>query len=323
MALQHFPGHYDEQMFQALDYAIYEARRNNVRLILCLLNNLNAFGGKDQYVRWAQEAGFRVNTSSDAFFSFDVIRGYFKNYVDTIVTRKNSYSGVKYSDEPAIFAWELMNEPRCVHKSCAPILQDWIIDMSSHIKSIDKKHLVTIGLEGFYGSGRTERLGVNPGEWAASFGSDFVHNSADDHIDFGSVHAYPDSWIPEASLQDKVNYLSSWVDSHVNDSQNILKKPVLFLEFGSNLHVKKNGTYERDVLLKVVYDKIYESAKKGQAGAGALLWQLMVGGMEKYHDEFSLVAWDHPSTYKLVVQQSCRLLRLFQRKKNIGKPCSE
>lgn len=60
---------------------IYEARRNNVRLILSLLNNLNAFGGKDQYVRWAQEAGFNVTTSSDAFFSFDVIRGYFKDYI--------------------------------------------------------------------------------------------------------------------------------------------------------------------------------------------------------------------------------------------------
>ncbi|XP_008798844.1 mannan endo-1,4-beta-mannosidase 6-like [Phoenix dactylifera] len=322
-ALQLFPGHYDEQMFQALDYAIYEARRNGVRLILCLLNNLNAFGGKDQYVRWAQEAGFNVNTSSDAFFSFDVIRGYFKTFIDVMLTRRNTYSGVRYCDEPAIFAWELMNEPRCVFKSSAPILQDWIVDMSSHIKSIDKKHLVTIGLEGFYESGRTERLGVNPGEWAATFGSDFVKNSADEHIDFSSVHAYPDSWMPMASLEEKIKYLSSWVDSHVNDSQNILKKPVLFLEFGSNLHVKRNGTYERDVQLKVIYDKVYESAKKGEAGAGVLLWQLMAGGMGEYLDDFSLVAWDHPSTYKLIVQQSCRLLRLSQRKKNIGKPCSK
>ncbi|XP_038972768.1 mannan endo-1,4-beta-mannosidase 6-like [Phoenix dactylifera] len=322
-ALQLFPGHYDEQMFQALDYVIYEARRNNVRLILCLLNNLNAFGGKDQYVRWAQEAGFNVTTSSDAFFSFDVIRGYFKDYIKAIVTRRNSYSGVRYYDEPAIFAWELMNEPRCVSKSSAPILQDWIIDMSSHIKSLDKKHLVTIGLEGFYGPGRTERLNANPGEWAATFGSDFLQNSADEHIDFASVHAYPDSWIPRASLEEKVKYLSSWVDSHVNDSQNILKKPVLFLEFGSNLHAKKNGTYERDVLLNVVYDKVYESAKKGQAGAGALIWQLMVEGMQKYHDEFSLVAWENPSTYESIVQQSCRLLRLFRGKKKIREPCSE
>ncbi|XP_073098714.1 mannan endo-1,4-beta-mannosidase 6 isoform X2 [Elaeis guineensis] len=277
----------------------------------------------DQYVRWAQEAGFNVTTSSDAFFSFDVIRGYFKDYIKAIVTRRNSYSGVRYYDEPAIFAWELMNEPRCVSKSSAPILQDWIIDMSSHIKSLDKKHLVTIGLEGFYGPGRTERLRVNPGEWAATFGSDFLQNSADEHIDFASVHAYPDSWIPRASLEEKVKYLSSWVDSHVNDSQNVLKKPVLFLEFGSNLRAKKNGTYEKNVLLNVVYDKVYESAKKGQAGAGALIWQLMVEGMQNYRDEFSLIAWENPSTYKLIVQQSCRLLRLFQRLKKISKPCSD
>ena len=39
------------------------------------------------------------------------------------MTRKNSISGVKYSEEPAIFAWELMNEPRCESSSSAPILQ--------------------------------------------------------------------------------------------------------------------------------------------------------------------------------------------------------
>lgn len=39
------------------------------------------------------------------------------------MTRKNSLSGVKYSEEPAIFGWELMNEPRCASSSSAPILQ--------------------------------------------------------------------------------------------------------------------------------------------------------------------------------------------------------
>jgi endo-1,4-beta-mannosidase len=63
-----------------------------------------------------------------------------------------------------------------------------------YVKSLDMKHLVTVGIEGFYGPGRSERLGVNPGDWAASLCSDFIQNSAVKDIDFASVHAYPDTW---------------------------------------------------------------------------------------------------------------------------------
>lgn len=73
--------------------------------------------------------------------------------------------------------------------------------MASYIKNLDQKHLVTVGLEGFYGRGRTERLGANPGEWASTLGSDFIQNSADEKIDFASVHAYPDSWLVSKLLR--------------------------------------------------------------------------------------------------------------------------
>lgn len=50
-------------------------------MILSLVNNLNAYGGKDQYVRWAaEESGINV-TSSDSFFSDPVIKGFYKAYV--------------------------------------------------------------------------------------------------------------------------------------------------------------------------------------------------------------------------------------------------
>ncbi|KAK2992241.1 hypothetical protein RJ640_005728 [Escallonia rubra] len=319
-SLQVSPGVFNERVFRGLDYVVVEARRRGIRLILSLVNNLSAFGGKAQYVKWAQQAGINVSSSTDSFFSHPIMKEYYKSYVKAILTRKNSLSGVKYAEEPAIFAWELMNEPRCKSNTSAPALQAWIMEMAEFIKSLDQKHLVTVGLEGFYGLTSNASSGVNPGDWAAALGSDFIQNSASDNIDFASVHAYPHSWdgvvvdlashrcfrIPHADLETKITYLSHWVDTHIKDAENVLKKPVLFTEVGSPLRIKQ-GFQERDIMLKTVYDKIYKSARRSEAGAGALIWQLLVEGTEQYSDQYSLVAWKHPSTYQLIIEQSCRL----------------
>lgn len=125
--------------------------------------------------------------------------------------------------------------------------------------------------------------------------------------------------IPQANLEEKVLYLSNWVDSHINDSEHILKKPVLFSEVGSRSISKQNGTHERDILLKIVYDKIYESAKSRGAGSGALIWQLTIEQMQRFRDDFSLVARSNPPTYKLIKHQSCRLQLLFRNESAMGK----
>ncbi|XP_011001008.1 PREDICTED: mannan endo-1,4-beta-mannosidase 5-like isoform X2 [Populus euphratica] len=162
---------------QGLDYVIVEARSNRIRLILSLVNNLVAFGGKTQYVKWAKEAGVNVSSSDDSFFSNPVIKDYFKAYIKAVVKRKNSLSGVRYSEELAIF-----------------------------------------------------RLGA-----------------------------------------------------HVSDGDIAPRKPVLFTEVGSSRHVDEKGVFDRDVLSKTVYDKIYESVKKRRAGA--FIWQLLAEGVDGYTDK--------------------------------------
>lgn len=73
-------------------------------------------------------------------------------------------------------------------------LQDWIEDMATFVKSMDKNHLLTVGLEGFYGPTTPGKLSLNPGEWASEVGTDFIRNFKIPNIDFASVHVYPDHW---------------------------------------------------------------------------------------------------------------------------------
>ena len=64
-----------------MDYVIAEAREVGIRLMLSLVNNLDAYGGKTQYVKWAWTEGVGLSPSNDSFFYDPSIRIYFKNYV--------------------------------------------------------------------------------------------------------------------------------------------------------------------------------------------------------------------------------------------------
>ncbi|KAI3667169.1 hypothetical protein L6452_42218 [Arctium lappa] len=100
----------------------------------------------------ARDHGGQYLNSDDEIFSNVVVKGYYKNHVKSVLTRCNSIMGVAYKDDPTIFAWELMNEPRCQSDLSGKLLQEWIVEMAAEIKSIDKNHLLEIGLEGVPGS---------------------------------------------------------------------------------------------------------------------------------------------------------------------------
>ena len=71
------------------------------------------------------------------------------------------------------------------------VLQNWVTEMAAHVKSIDRNHLLEIGLEGFYGGSKSERNQINPGY---QVGTDFLSNNQIPGIDFATIHLYPDQW---------------------------------------------------------------------------------------------------------------------------------
>ncbi|KAI5078292.1 hypothetical protein GOP47_0005963 [Adiantum capillus-veneris] len=314
-ALQLSPGVYDESSFKALDFVLNEASRNGIRVILSLVDNYPNMGGKAQYVQWARNAGVSLSSGSDdEFFTNPTIKSYYKNYIKDVITRVNTLTGVAYKDDPTIFAWELMNEPRCPSDASGDTLYYWIEEMSSYVKSIDGNHMVEAGLEGFYGPWSKDKQNVNPAGINLGTGTDYIRFSQISSVDFTTVHSYPDIWLAGQSFSDQMEFFTAWVSAHISDGYAV-KKPLLFAEFGlSKLSQGSDVDEHRVSLFSALYAAIYSSATSGGPAAGALVWQLCsqaVEGRVATDGYGVLLSPDSPTT-SLISLQSQKLTALNQ-----------
>ncbi|KDP28371.1 hypothetical protein JCGZ_14142 [Jatropha curcas] len=298
--LQISPGSYNEVTFKGLDFVISEAGKHGMYVILSLVNNFKEYGGKAQYVEWARQRGQQLS-SDDDFYTNPTVKAYYKNHIKAVLTRVNSITGVTYKDDPTIFAWELMNEPRSSNSSGTQI-QDWVKEMAAHVKSIDSYHLLEIGLEGFYGDSR--KL-FNPGNYLV--GTDFISNNQVPGIDFATIHLYPETWLPNSSEEEQAAFVDKWIKAHIQDSNIVLKKPLIIGEFGKSSKYPGFSLSKRDSYFGVIYSAIYNSAKSGGPFCGGIFWQLMVQGMESWGDGYQVVLEESPSTASVIAQQSRKL----------------
>lgn len=116
-----------------LDYVVKTAEKYNIKLIPVFENHWHD----------CTEAGVKTTDwyASGYKNPYGTYKLSLKEYIDIIVLR--------YKDNPTIFAWEIINEPRDVSEE---VLRDFAQDVSGHIKSIDKNHLVSIGMVGSHTS---------------------------------------------------------------------------------------------------------------------------------------------------------------------------
>ncbi len=280
---------------ERLDYVIAAARRAGQKLILPLTNNWSDFGGIDQYVRW------RGADHHDDFYTDPVIRGWYRDYLTHLLNRTNTITGVRYADDPTIMTWELGNEPRCKGSGiypqsadCTPAtLTAWADEMSKHIKSIDRNHLVSVGDEGFFCDG------PDAGDWINNCGEgvDTVALAKLPAIDVMSYHLYPDGWGNRTA-----RWGADWITRHNREAKRI-GKPAMLGEFGWKDKATRNPVYQQwtDTVIRT-------------GGAGFLYWILSGiqddGKLYPDYDGFTVYC---PSPVCTTIGNAAREIRSGQR----------
>ncbi|HET9914614.1 MAG TPA: hypothetical protein VFQ13_22155, partial [Anaerolineales bacterium] len=198
---------------ERLDYVVYRAGQLGLKLVIPFVNNWNDFGGMDQYVRWRDISTPDDQTwYHDSFYTDQVIKQWYKNWIAHLLSRVNTYTGIAYKDDPAVMTWELGNEPRCLSAgaygrsdNCTiQTLIDWADEMSTYVKSIDHNHLVSVGDEGFYCVPGAAHWTENCGE-----GVDTIAFTRLPNIDVMSAHLYPDWWGTDAA------WGTEWIKRHI------------------------------------------------------------------------------------------------------------
>ncbi|KAG9953375.1 endo-1,4-beta-mannosidase, partial [Aureobasidium melanogenum] len=222
---------------QRLDYVVKSAEAHGIKLIINFVNNWTDYGGMAAYFSYA---GI---TSNAQWYNSTKAQTQYQKYIKAVVSR--------YINSPAIFAWELANEPRCTGCELTT-LKTWVVNTSGYIKSIDAKHMVTTGEEGF---------GPIPGDdgsypyQLSAAGSNFTANCEVATIDFCTYHLYPESW----SVAPTLEWGTQYIELHAK-ACSAVGKPCLLEEFGASNNCTIESSWQATAL------------KAGGTGAD-LFWQ--------------------------------------------------
>jgi mannan endo-1,4-beta-mannosidase len=149
----------------------------------------------------------------------------FFNHLRAIVGRTNSITGKPYREDPAIFSWQIGNEPRCFSDEEA--VRDgfigWLTESARIIKELDPNHMVSTGNEGLFGCEQDpsllERVNTIPG------------------IDYITIHIWPYNWEwvhadrLEEELPDAIGKTEAYLQLHDQLGKR-LRMPVVCEEFG-------------------------------------------------------------------------------------------
>ena len=267
-ALMDAPGVYDQAVLDGLDYLLSQMSQRGMKAVMVLNNYWQWSGGMGQYVSWHEKSPIPYPGNYGNFMAYVAkfyacaeCQTWYRDHIQMVINRTNSYTGLKYRDDPTIFAWELANEPRRY-----PIA--WINDTADYIKSLDPNHMVTTGSEG-----------TPPGE-----SQNFILTHQAASIDYATIHIWPGNWgwyDPNSpSTYDTAERLSiNYFQSHAVMAAS-LGKPLVLEEFGlardweplHDIYNPNSSTINRDRFYTAMFLQVTSAIAMGEPLAGAAFW---------------------------------------------------
>ena len=254
-ALMDAPGQYNEVVFQGLDICLDEMSKRGMRATMTLNNEWQWSGGFAQYVSWAQNntlipypsswnlsappqretpgtgwGNYTIGEPYDTFTDYaaqmltsPLAETWYKNHIATVLHRRNTINNRTYNQDPTIMTWQLANEPQPVdlsYQDPSDPLFAWVWRISSYIRTLAPKQLISVGLESKQGE--------------AYFKA--VHNFPT--VDYATSHCWVQNWgvydmynSSAANLQTAQEFATEFVANTSRWAADI-GKPIFLEEFG-------------------------------------------------------------------------------------------
>jgi mannan endo-1,4-beta-mannosidase len=267
--------------------------------VLYINNAWEWSGGFGQYLEWAGE-GAPLSTvdavwseycaRNSQFVMNEQAKSMFAENVKNIVSRVNTVTGKPYSEDPAIFSWQICNEPRffVAKDEIREDFVQWLYETAALIKSLDPNHMVSSGSEGSFGCETEMDTFIR------------VHECPD--IDYLTMHIWPLnwSWVTKdtlaENLQNAIDNTNDYIDQHIAAADSI-GKPLVLEEFGfprdGFVFTKGSPTTLRDAFYTNAFERLLASKNEGGKFAGINFWTW--GGLAEQNPEH--IMWQKGDDY--------------------------
>lgn len=289
----------NDVLFEGLDFAIAEIAKRGMTAVL-VLSNFWEWSGGLQTILWRATKRYIdmgdpahpwpafADATAAAYANPQVVALYHL-HVRALLARRNTVTGTRYADDPAIMSWQLANEPRPGGSDVAiaagrTAYLAWIAKTAEVIRAIAPHHLVSLGQEGTQ----------------ATNGSAALVAEAHAQVDYVTAHIWPLNWSwvrgddlagtwPEGRRK-----VEAYIADHVLIAADI-GKPLVIEEFGfprdGEAYAPDAATTFREAYYRVIYDAVEASWQAGGVIAGSNFWAWN-GAARAAHGDFRFRAGD-------------------------------